>query len=153
MNDRENRLTDKGYPLADTPPAGGLYTPAVLDGKTFYLSGAVPVAGGQLKYKGKVPSAVTLEDATKAAALCAANLLRVFLRDVGPLELIEKLIKVTGFVNADPGFAEPHLVVNGASQLLLDVLGDAGHHARSAVGMASLPLDASVEIELIGRLA
>jgi enamine deaminase RidA (YjgF/YER057c/UK114 family) len=152
MNDRENRLQDKGYPPADAPKAGGLYTPAVLDGKTFYLSGAVPVAGGELKYKGKVPSAVPVADAQKAAALCAANLLRVFLRDVGPLGRIEKLVKVTGFVNADPGFDEPHVVVNGASQLLLDVLGEAGHHARSAVGMASLPLDASVEIELIGRL-
>jgi enamine deaminase RidA (YjgF/YER057c/UK114 family) len=152
MKDRENRLADKGYTLADAPKAGGLYTPAVLDGKTFYLSGAVPVAEGKLKYKGKVPSAVPVEEAQTAAALCAANLLRVFIRDVGSLERIEKLLKVTGFVNADPGFAEPHVVVNGASQLLLDVLGEAGHHARSAVGMASLPLDACVEIELIGRL-
>ena len=153
MKDREQKLTDKGFPLGDAPKAGGLYTPAVLDGKTFYLSGAVPVAGGKLEYKGKVPSVVSLEDAQKAAKLCAANLLRVFVRDVGSLERIEKLVKVTGFVNADPDFADPHLVVNGASQLLLDVLGDAGHHARSAVGMASLPLGASVEIELIGRLA
>jgi len=153
MNERETKLSERGYSLEDAPKAGGLYTPAVLDGRIFYLSGAVPVANGKLEYQGKVPSAVSLEDAQKAAELCAANLLRVFIRDVGPLERIEKLVKVTGFVNADPGFADPHLVVNGASQLLLDVLGEAGHHARSAVGMASLPLDASVEIELIGRLA
>ncbi len=93
------------------------------------------------------------DDAGKAASLCAANLLRVFIRDVGPLSRIERLVKVRGFVNSDAAFTEQHVVMNGASQLFLEVLGDAGHHARSTVGMANLPLGATVEVEIIGRLS
>ncbi len=152
MDEREKRLVDRGYPLDGAPKAAGLYTPAVVVDGTFYLSGAVPVDDSGLTARGKVPSEVSVEAATAAAALCAANLLRVFARDVGPLSRIDRLVKVTGFVNSDPAFTEPHLVVNGASQLFLDVLGEAGNHARSAVGTATLPLGAAVEIELIGRL-
>ncbi len=152
MDEREQRLADLGYPLDGAPKPAGLYTPVVVVDGTFYLSGAVPVDGSQLTAKGKVPSDVSVEAATSAAALCAANLLRVFVRDVGPLSKIDRLVKVTGFVNSDSDFTEPHLVVNGASQLFLDVLGEAGHHARSAVGMATLPIGAAVEVELIGRL-
>jgi enamine deaminase RidA (YjgF/YER057c/UK114 family) len=95
---------------------------------------------------------VSLEEAQKAAELCAANLLRVFARDVGPLSRIKKILKLTGFVNSDPGFTEAHMVINGASRLFIDVLGDAGTHARSALGMASLPRGASVEVEIIVAL-
>ena len=77
---------------------------------------------------------------------------RVFARDGGNLDTIDHLVKVTGFVNSDADFTEPHVVMNGASQLLIDVLGEAGHHARSAVGMATLPLGATVEVELILRI-
>lgn len=152
MDEREKRLADRGYQLDQAPKAGGLYTPVVTDGNTFYMSGMVPFDAGSLAFAGKVPSAVNREDAGKAAALCAANLLRVFIRDIGPLSRIERLVKVTGFVNSDPNFSEQHVVMNGASQLFLDVLGEAGHHARSAVGMANLPLGATVEVEVIGRL-
>jgi enamine deaminase RidA (YjgF/YER057c/UK114 family) len=152
MGKREEILKGRGYEIADAPKPGGLYTPVVIEDGVAYLSGAVPATADGLAFKGKVPSQVSVEDATKAAEICAANLLRVFIRDVGELAKIKRLIKVTGFVNTDTGFAEPHVVVNGASQLLLDVLGDAGNHARSAVGMAALPLDAPVEVELILKL-
>ena len=152
MNEREQRLIDRGYPIERVPPAAGLYTPVVVSDGMFYLSGSVPMDGTEQTCRGKVPSEVGVEEATKAAALCAANLLRVFIRDVGPLSQIVRLVKVTGFVNSDPTFAEQHLVINGASQLFLDVLGEAGHHARSAVGMAGLPTGAAVEVELIGRM-
>jgi enamine deaminase RidA (YjgF/YER057c/UK114 family) len=152
MGEREKRLEAKGYALSDAPKPGGLYTPVVVDGKTAYVSGAVPVAGGALKYKGKVPSQVSADDAQKAAELCAANLLRVLSRDLGSLDRIDRVLKVTGFVNSEPDFTEQHVVVNGASQLFLDVLGESGHHARSAVGMAGLPLGAAVEVELIVKL-
>ena len=151
MDEREKRLADLGYPIDGAPKAAGLYTPIVVSGDTFYLSGAIPVEG-ERAVRGKVPSKVDVPTATKAAELCAANLLRVFIRDVGPLSRIERLVKLTGFVNSEPDFTEQHLVINGASKLFLDVLGEAGHHARSAVGMAGLPTGAAVEVELIGRI-
>ena len=152
MGDRETRLESAGYAMGDAPKPGGLYTPVVMDGKTAYLSGAVPAGPDGLAYAGKVSSSVSVDDATKGAELCAANLLRVFARDVGGLDKIDHLVKVTGFVNSDSDFTDPHVVMNGASQLFIDVLGDAGNHARSAVGMATLPLGATVEVELILRV-
>ena len=152
MGEREEKLEALGYPMSDTPQAAGLYTPLVVDGTTAYLSGMVPVEGGALKFKGKVPTEVGLEEAKKAAELCAVNLLRVCSRDLGSLDRIERIVKVTGFVSSDPEFTEQHVVINGASALFIDVLGEAGRHARSAVGMANLPTGAAVEVELIVRL-
>jgi enamine deaminase RidA (YjgF/YER057c/UK114 family) len=153
MGEREQRLNDKGYAVDAVADHKSLFTPVVIDGDTAYLSGASPVEVNDLRFKGKVPSEVSVDEAAKAAELCAANLLRVFARDVGGLDKIERLIKVTGFVNSDPDFTDQHVVMNGASQLFIDVLGDAGKHARSAVGMASLPVGAAVEVELILKLS
>ncbi|MFO7780421.1 MAG: RidA family protein [Spirochaetia bacterium] len=149
MPSREETLETRGYAIADAPKPAGLYRPVVLHDGVAYLSGMVPFRRGEVAYTGKVPSAVSVEDAQKAAELCAANLLRVFAGEVGPLDMISQVLKVTGFVNADPDLTEAHLVINGASRLFMDVLGDAGTHARSAVGMATLPLGASVEVEMI----
>ena len=108
--------------------------------------------GGKARAK-KLSAAKRKAIAKKAAALCAANVLRLVKREVGSLDRVERMVKVLGFVNSDPDFIEQHLVINGASQLFVDVLGpDAGVGARSAVGMASLPLGASVEVEAILRL-
>mgnify|MGYP006301679553 FL=1 len=153
MATREETLESRGYPMDDTPTPGGLYQPVVVDRGVAYLAGAVPVAAGKVATCGKVPSAVSVEEAQKAAELCAANLLRVFARDVGPLSKIARVVKVTGFVNSDQAFTDPHIVVNGASKLIMDVLGEAGAHARSAVGVATLPLGASVEVEMIVSVA
>jgi enamine deaminase RidA (YjgF/YER057c/UK114 family) len=152
MSEREKKLEEKGYPMDGAPVPGGIYQPVVVEGSVAYLSGSIPAADGKLTSKGSVPSEVSLEEAQKAAELCAANLLRVFARDVGPLSRIKKILKLTGFVNSDPGFTEAHMVINGASRLFIDVLGDAGTHARSALGMASLPRGASVEVEIIVAL-
>lgn len=152
MGEREQKLESLGYPLSDTPTAAGLYIPLLIDNGMAYASGMVPVEAGALKYDGKVPSAVGVPEAQKAAELCAANLLRVCARDLGSLSRIMQVVKVTGFVSSDPEFTEQHVVMNGASQLFIDVLGDAGRHARSAVGMANLPLGATVEVEVILRL-
>ncbi len=148
MNKRAQKLEDLGYPSGDAPKAAGLYTPLVVSGSTAYLSGMVPFENGALKYSGKVPSQVSVDDATDAAALCAANLLRVIERDLS-LDKVKRVVKLTGFVNSDPEFTDQHVVMNGASKLLIDVLGDAGAHARSAVGMVNLPLGSTVEVELI----
>lgn len=149
----DEKLEALGYSFEKRLSRGAIYQPVVIDGTTAYVSGCVPFDGDKnLVSKGKVPSQVSLEDARKAAALCAANVLRLLHQELGTLERIERALKLTGFVNSDPDFMEQHLVINGASQLLLDVLGDAGWHARSAVGMAALPLGASVEVEAIFKL-
>ena len=149
----DRKLESLGYPLDRTPTRGAIYQPVVVDGTTVYVSGCVPFDGpGNLVSKGKVPSEISLDDARKAAALCAANVLRLVRQEVGSLDRVERVLKVTGFVNSDPDFTEQHLVINGASQLFLDVLGEAGWHARSAVGMAALPLGSSVEVEAVLKL-
>ena len=149
----DEKLESLGYSLAKTLTRGAIYQPVVIDGTTAYVSGCVPFDGDKnLVSRGKVISQVSLAEAQQAAALCAANVLRLIRQEVGSLERIDRFLKITGFVNSDPDFTDQHLVINGASQLLLDVLGNTSWHARSAVGMASLPLGASVEVEAIVRL-
>lgn len=152
MSEYQKDLESLGYLIEDAPKAAGLYTPLVSHGNVVYASGMVPMADGELVYKGSVPSQISVAEATKAAELCAANLLRVVHRELGSLSRIDKLLKVTGFVNSDPDFTEQHIVINGASKLFIDVLGEAGAHARSAVGMANLPLGAAVEVEMVFTL-
>jgi len=152
-DERERKLESLGFPLDRKLSAGAIYKPVVIDGTTVYVSGCVPFDGdGNLVSKGKVPSQVSLEDARKAAALCAANVLRLVRQELGSLDRVERMLRVTGYVNSDADFTSQHLVINGASQLFVDVFGDAGWHARSAVGMAQLPLGASVEVEAILKL-
>lgn len=149
----DQKLAAMGYSLDRKFSPGAIYRPVVIDGTTAYVSGCVPLADdGSLLGKGKVRSQVNLELAQKAAALCAANVLRLVRQETGSLDRIERMLKVTGFVNSDPDFIEQHLVINGASQLFVDILGDAGWHARSAIGMAQLPLGACVEVEAIVKL-
>jgi len=148
---RDTILEQMGYPLDRTTPEGGLFEPLVVAGDTIYVSGHVPFDGSELPYKGKVPSQVSVADATTAAALCAANVLRAVRKAVGSLDKIDRVMRITGYVNSDLDFTDQHLVMNGASQLVRDVFGDAGRHARTALGMAQLPLGAAVEIEMILR--
>ncbi len=149
MGEREKKLEALGYPIDDVPGPGAIYKPVVVHGNTVYVSGAVPVANKQLTARGKVPSEVSLEDAKVSAALCAANNLRFVIQELGSLDKIERVVQVTGYVNADIDFVDAHLVINGASELLREVFGDAGVGARSALGMGQLPLGASTEVEMI----
>jgi enamine deaminase RidA (YjgF/YER057c/UK114 family) len=153
MTNRDQKMLARGFSPECRLKPGAIYRPVVIDGTTAYVAGCVPFdENQQLTSKGKVRSQVSLEEAQKAAALCAANILRLLRQELGSLERIDRILKVVGFVNSDPDFVEQHLVINGASQLFVDVLGDAGWHARSAVGMVSLPLGASVEVEAIARI-
>ena len=153
MSLREETLEQLGYPVADAPSPAALYRPVAIDGTTIYCSGALPLVEGKLVSQGKVPSQIALEDAQKAAALCAANCLRMARKSLGSLDKIDRVVRVTGYVNSEPEFTDQHLVINGASQLVLDVFGEeAGLAARSAIGVAQLPLGASVELEMILRL-
>ena len=149
----DQRLESLGYSLDRRLSAGAIYKPVVIDGTTVYVSGCVPFDGDRnLVSRGKVRSQVSVEEAQRAAALCAANVLRLIRQELGSLERIERVLRVTGYVNSDPDFTDQHLVIDGASQLFIDVFGDAGMHARSALGMAQLPIGASVEVEAILKL-
>jgi enamine deaminase RidA (YjgF/YER057c/UK114 family) len=153
MNQREKKLEELGYPIDKRTPEGSLVDAVAVIGDIVYASGQVPFDGSVLVSKGKVPSVVNVSDATRAAALCAANILRAVRHHVGSLDRIQRIVRITGYVNADPDFTNEHLVINGATQLVLEVFGEAGRHARTALGMAQLPLGASTEIEMILQLA
>ena len=152
MSERERKLESLGYPLDRTTPEGKLVDALAIDGNTIYASGQVTFDGDRLVSKGKVPSQVGVEEATRMSALCAANVLRIVRKHVGSLDKIDRVLRITGYVNADADFTDEHLVINGASELVRDVFGDAGRHARTALGMAQLPLGASVEVEMILKL-
>ncbi len=150
---RDKKLEQLGYPLERTTPEGSLVESLVIDGDTIYASGQVPFDGDQLTSQGKVPSQISAEKATEAAALCAANVLRAVYAKLGSLDRVQQVLRITGYVNSDAEFTDQHLVMNGASQLVRDVFGDAGRHARTALGMAQLPLGSSVEVEMILKRA
>ncbi len=152
LGDCDKRLESLGYPLDRLPGIGAIYKPVVIDGLTAYTSGSVPFDGDRLTSVGKVPSQVSLADAKVAAALCAANILRNVRIAIGSLDRIERVLRTVGYVNTDTDFTEQHLVINGASELLREVLGDAGIGTRTAIGMAQLPLGSSVEVDIILKL-
>jgi len=148
---REEQLVRLGYPLDRIPLPGAIYRPVVVHGSTAYVSGCVPFDGpGNLVSVGKVGRDVTLEDAQKAAALCAANVLRLVRQEIGSLDRVVRMLRVGGYVNSTEEFSDQHLVINGASELFAQVLGvEAGAHARTALGLAQLPLGSSVEVDAI----
>ena len=151
--EREAKLEALGYPLARGPKEGSVIDLLSVVGDVVFASGQVPFDAGVLTSKGKVPSQVSVEEATKAAALCAANVLRAVSLKLGSLDRVERSLRMTGYVNADADFTDCHLVINGATDLVKRVLGEeAGRHARTALGMAQLPLGASVEVEMIFQL-
>jgi enamine deaminase RidA (YjgF/YER057c/UK114 family) len=153
MGEREQKLEAAGYPLDRGPKEGPVIDLLSVLSDTVYASGQVPFDAGVLTSKGKVPSQVSVEEATKAAALCAANILRAIVVKLGSLDAVERVVRVTGYVNADPDFTDCHLVINGATDLLKSVFGpDSGRHARTALGMGQLPLGTSVEVEAIFQL-
>lgn len=139
---------EQTLPAVSKPLAS--YVMAVQTGNLVYTSGILPTENGALKYTGEAGGfLVTAEDANAAARLCCLNALAVLKDHLGSLSRIEQVVKLTGYVNSAATFTQHPQVVNGASDLLLEVLGEKGRHARAAVGVASLPLDATVEVELI----
>lgn len=154
MSTRTEKLEALGYDIERLNPGGDMIKGVVTDGTTLYASGQVPFDGPDLKFVGKVPSEISVEEAQKAAELCTANLLRAVHRHVGSLEKVERVLRITGYVNAEPDFTDAHIVINGASGLVQKVFGEgeAGQHARSALGLAQLPLGVSVEVEMILKL-
>ncbi|WP_406137702.1 RidA family protein [Streptomyces sp. NBC_01089] len=144
----EARLTELGLTLPDVVPPLAAYQPAVQSGVYVYTAGQLPMVDGKLPLVGKVGAEVTAEDARDLARTCALNALAAVKSLVGDLDRIERVVKVVGFVASAPDFTGQPGVLNGASELLGAALGDRGVHARSAVGVAVLPLDAPVEVEI-----
>ncbi|CAG6394827.1 RidA family protein [Streptomyces cocklensis] len=148
-----SRLAELGLTLPDVVPPLAAYQPAVRSGDYVYTSGQLPMVDGKLVATGKVGAEVTPEQAKELARVCALNALAAVKSVVGDLDRIARVVKVVGFVASDPAFTGQPGVVNGASELLGEVLGEKGVHARSAVGVAVLPLDAPVEVEIQVELA
>jgi enamine deaminase RidA (YjgF/YER057c/UK114 family) len=148
MTDVRARLAELGLELPQVVPPVAAYVPAVRSGDLVFTSGQLPMVDGALPSVGKVGALVTPEQAKELARTCALNGLAAIEALVG-LDSVVRIVKVVGFVASTPEFTGQPAVVNGASELLGQVFGDAGQHARSAVGVAALPLDAPVEVELV----
>lgn len=151
----EQRLAEMGLHLPEVVPPVAAYVPAVRDGDLVWTAGQLPMVDGALPATGKVGDGagnVSPDQAKDLARTCALNALAAVKSVVGDLDSVERVVKVVGFVASDPSFTGQPAVVNGASELLGAVLGEAGVHARSAVGVAVLPLDAPVEVEITVRV-
>lgn len=150
----EARLKARGIVLPAPGKPAANYVPFVVTGKLLFISGQVPMTPEGVQFVGKVGREFSVEEGQQAARICAINVLGVAQAALGALDRIQRIVKVVGFVNAVPEFADAHKVINGASDLFTDVLGDdKGKHARSAIGMGSLPLGVAVEVEAIAEIA
>ena len=147
------RLAELGLTLPTVVPPAGAYVPAVVSGNLVFTAGQLPMVDGVLPATGKVGAEVTPERAKELARQCALNGLAAAASVIGSLDRVVRVVKVVGFVSSVPEFSGQPGVINGASELLGEVFGDAGRHARSAVGVAVLPLDSPVEVELILEFA
>lgn len=145
----EQKIAELGLSLPDVAPPAGSYVPAVVNGNLVFTSGQLPLVDGKLMAEGHVGAEVSAEDANSMAARCVLNALAAIKSVIGNLDRVEQVIKVVGFVSSSPDFTAQPAVINGASDLLGQIFGEAGVHARSAVGVAVLPLNAPVEVELI----
>ncbi|MHA3018998.1 RidA family protein [Mycobacterium sp. BMJ-28] len=152
MSSWTDRLAELGIELPPVVPPLAAYVPATRTGNLVYTAGQLPLVGGELLGTGKVGADVTPERARELARVCGLNALAAVHSLVG-LDAVTKVVKVVGFVSSAPGFAGQPGVINGASELFGEIFGDAGAHARSAVGVSELPRDAPVEVEIIVEIA
>ena len=149
MSKVEDRLTALGHTIPDPGPPVANFVNAVRTGNLVFVSGHGPQRDGKMVYVGKVGKDVDVETGRKAAELVMLNCLGTLKKELGDLDRVKRVVKLLGMVNCGPDFTEQPKVINGASDLLVAAFGDAGRHARSAVGMSSLPFNISVEIEMI----
>ena len=153
MDEIEKKLNALGFQIPSVPVPAANYIPFVRVGNLLFVGGNVGRINGQpLKYAGKVGDTVTLEQAYEMARNCALNHLAIIKAALGSLDRVERIVKVTGYVNVAPGFKDMPKVVNGESDLLVELWGERGQHARAAVGVASLSRDAPVETEVIVQI-
>ena len=153
MSAVEDRLSELGLTVPDVVPPVAAYVPVVREGDLVFTSGQLPMVDGSLAATGKVGGDVDAETAKSLAETCALNAIAAIKSEVGDLDTVSRVVKVVGFVASDPGFTGQPGVINGASELLVKAFGDKGIHARSAVGVSALPLDAPVEVEVVVSVA
>ncbi|UCD71986.1 MAG: RidA family protein [Syntrophobacterales bacterium] len=145
----EERIRDLGLELPEAPKPVGSYVPAVHSGNYVFTSGQLPFVRGELKARGKVGSNLTVEEGYECARIAALNCLAAVKSVVGALDRVRRIVRVTGFINSAPGFEEQPKVLNGASDLLVEIFGERGKHSRLAIGTNELPLGTPVEVEMI----
>ncbi|MEM3144086.1 MAG: RidA family protein [Candidatus Nitrosotenuis sp.] len=145
----EEKLAKLGIILPIPPKPAGSYTPVILSRGMAFVSGQIPVQDGKVIFSGKVPTEKSLEEAQQAARLCAINILAQLKSTLGSLDRITKIVRVSGFVNSSEGFTDHPKVINAASDLFYEIFGEKGKHTRIAVGVSSLPLNSTVEIDAI----
>ena len=145
----EEKLESLSISLPTPPKPAGSYIPVVVSKSWAFVSGQIPIKDGKIAFTGKVPSVQSIENAQEAAKLCAINALAQLKAELGSLDKISKILRVSGFVNSELDFTDQPKVINAASDLLFEIFGEKGQHSRIAVGVASLPLGATVEIDMI----
>ena len=144
----EQKIESLGIKLPTPPTPAGSYVPTVRTGNLLYISGQIPMEDGKVVFTGKV-SDENLETAQKSARMCAINILAQLKRELGDLEKVSKIVRVSGFVNSVPEFSQHPKVINSASDLFFEIFGEKGKHSRIAVGVTSLPLNSMTEIDAI----
>jgi len=149
----EEKLQSLNISLPTPPKPAGSYIPVVVSKSWAFVSGQIPIKDGKVAFIGKVPTAQSIENAQKAAKLCAINALAQLKAELGDLDKIQKIIKVSGFVNSEQNFSEHPKVINAASDFLYEVFGERGKHSRIAIGANSLPLDSTVELDMIVEIS
>ena len=145
----EEKLKELGIEIPTPPNPAGSYIPVVTTGNLAFVSGQIPMKEGKVVFEGKVPENQSVDSARDAAKICIINGLSQLKANLGSLDKITKFVRISGFVNSNPNFAEQPKVINAASDLLVEVFGDMAKHSRIAVGVASLPLNSTVEIDMI----
>ncbi|MBT3474598.1 MAG: RidA family protein [Thaumarchaeota archaeon] len=145
----EEKLKELGIDIPTPPSPAGSYIPVVTTGNLAFVSGQIPMKEGKVIFEGKVPENQSVDSAREAAKICIINGLAQLKINLGSLDKITKFVRISGFVNSSPDFAEQPKVINAASDLLVEVFGDMAKHSRIAVGVANLPLNSTVEIDMI----
>ena len=145
----EDKLRELSIDLPTPPSPAGSYIPVVTTGNLAFVSGQIPMKEGKVVFEGKVPNEQSLDAARDAAKICIINGLAQLKANLGSLDKITKFVRISGFVNSNPEFTEQPKVINSASDLLVEIFGDMAKHSRIAVGVASLPLNSTVEIDMV----
>ncbi len=148
----EEKIKELGFNLPEAPKPVAAYIPALEVNNMVFTAGQIPSIAGELLFKGKIGKEVTLMEGQRAAEICILNCLAAIKGVIGNLDKIERIIKLTVFVNSSEGFADQPKVANGASELLIKIFGENGKHVRSAIGVNELPLNAAVEVEMICKV-
>tara|TARA_Y100000590_G_C15062273_1_gene766791 strand:- start:42 stop:500 length:459 start_codon:yes stop_codon:yes gene_type:complete len=145
----EDKLIELGIEIPTPPSPAGSYIPVVITGNLAFVSGQIPMKEGKVMFEGKVPDEQSVDSARNAAKICIINGLAQLKTSLGSLDKIKKFVRISGFVNSNPNFTEQPKVINAASDLLVEIFGDMAKHSRIAVGVTSLPLNSTVEIDMI----